>query len=64
MYFNEDSYWEAQRAEYDGENLEVVAKCRECDCDLVEGCDCYCIDNEYYCEQCIDYFKVLSLEKA
>ena len=53
MEFNEDAYWEEKRAEYDGENREVVTVCKECGHNLYDGSDCYLIDGEYYCEDCI-----------
>lgn len=58
MEFNEDAYWENRREEYEGANLEIVANCDVCGCDLVEGSNCYYIDKRFYCENCISDFHI------
>ena len=53
MYFNEDQYWENRREEYEGSNKKPVAKCASCDCDIYAGEKCYKIDDNYYCQDCV-----------
>ena len=53
MYFNEDAYWENRREQYEGGDLTVVASCMDCGRDLYECEDCYYINGEYYCDDCI-----------
>lgn len=53
MYFNEDQYWENRREEYEESNKKPVAKCAACDCDMYAGENCYWIDFECYCEDCV-----------
>lgn len=57
-----ERYIDKQISEYYREP-DVIEKCEKCKCNLYVGDECYYIDNEYYCEDCIeDKFKVV-LEK-
>ena len=53
MYFNEDQYWENMREEYEGNNRKPVAQCESCGHDMFAGQDCYRIDGNYYCCDCV-----------
>ena len=55
MEFNEDAYWENRREEYEGSNRKAVALCKGCRCCLYAGRECYIVDGEYYCEDCVHY---------
>lgn len=57
-----DRYLDKEIAEY-YKDPDIIEKCTKCKCNLYVGEECYYIDNEYYCEDCIeDTFKVV-LEK-
>lgn len=57
-----ERYIDEQIAEYYKEP-DIVEKCTKCKCDLYVGDECYYIDNEYYCEDCIEYKFKIVLEK-
>lgn len=57
-----DRYLDKEIAEY-YKDPDIIEKCTKCKCNLYVGEECYYIDSEYYCEDCIeDTFKVV-LEK-
>ena len=45
------------RGYYDPPEYDPVFKCDRCGCDIYEGEDCYLIEGERICSDCIDDFK-------
>lgn len=36
------------------EKLRKFAECEECGGDILEGDECYCLDDEYFCNNCVE----------
>ena len=47
-----DAYLSNELAKHESK-YNVIEHCHECECELHECEDCYCIAGEYYCEDCI-----------
>lgn len=52
-----DRHLSQQLAEYES-RFKELCKCETCGHELYEGEECYYINNNYYCEDCISDFKV------
>lgn len=53
MFFNEDDYWEHIREDMEGANRKVVETCACCGFEMHDGYSCYRINDDYYCQDCV-----------
>lgn len=61
MYQDVDAMWDEHLNNLINKHCsdpKSVCKCVECSDDIFAGYDCYYINGEYYCEDCVNGFKV------